>query len=243
MNKTAAALIIGNELLTGKTQESNLLGLARTLRSLGIVLSRTVLVLDDKSTIAKEVSELASSHDYLFTSGGVGPTHDDVTQDGIAAAFGVPIVIDPTLEKMVRDYYKGDVNEGKLRLARVPEGARLVYATSSPWPVTVLNNVWIIPGIPEIFRMKLPIIQEHLGTGTPFVSRSVFVKMEEHDLKSILDDLVQGHPAVEVGSYPAWNNPNYHTKVTFDGKEQEAIDRAVQEFLGRLPENEPQWME
>ncbi len=243
MNKTAAALIIGNELLTGKTQESNLIGLARLLRSLGIVLSRVVLVLDDKTTIAKEVSELASSHDYLFTSGGVGPTHDDVTQDGIAAAFGIPIVTEPTLEKMVRNYYKGNVNDGKLRLARVPEGARLVYATSSPWPVTVLKNVWILPGIPEIFRMKLPIIQEHLGTGTSFVTRSVFVKMEEPDLKNILDGLVRGHPGVEIGSYPAWNNPKYHTKITFDGKEQEAIDRAVEELLGRLPKSEPQWME
>lgn len=244
MNRTAAALIIGNELLTGKTQESNLIELARLLRSLGIALSRVVIVPDNQSIIAKEVSELASSHDYLFTSGGVGPTHDDVTQEGIAAAFQVSVITHPVLEKMVRQYYRNDINAGKLRLALVPEGARLVYASSSRWPVTVMKNVWLLPGIPEIFRSKLPIIREHLDTENPFITRSVFTQMEEPDLKEILDEVVKGHPRVEIGSYPSWSNPKYRTKITFDGTVQESVDQATQDLLDRLPpDGEPQWME
>jgi molybdopterin-biosynthesis enzyme MoeA-like protein len=125
----------------------------------------------------------------------------------------------------------------------VPEGARLLTSTASPWPVAVFNNVWILPGIPEVFRMKLPIIREQLESASPFITRSIFTKMYEPDLKAILDDLVRNHPNVEIGSYPAWSNPKYRTKITFDGKDSESIGRAMQDLLALLPEGEPQWID
>jgi len=243
MARTAAALIIGNEILSGKIQDTNLVELARLLRSLGIKLQRVVVVADETATIAKEVSALASSHEYLFTSGGVGPTHDDVTLEAIAAAFGVPIVVDLTLEGMFRDHYGDRINEGHLRLARVPRGTRLVSTASERWPVAVLENVWILPGVPEIFRRKLRIVREHLEADAPFLSRAVFTKMDEASLKRVLDEIVGNHPTVEIGSYPNFSDPTYRTKITFDGTEAGPIERAVDELVALLPEGEPQWLE
>ena len=243
MSRTAAVLIIGNELLSGKIQEANLVELAQLLRSLGIELRRVVFIPDERDQIAREVSALASSHDYLFTSGGVGPTHDDVTLDSVAAAFGVPIVAHPDLVKLFEDHYGENLNEGHLRLASIPEGAQLISASASPWPVALMRNVWILPGIPEVFRMKLPIIKEHIQSDGPFITRAVFTKMDETDLTTLLDQVVQKHSEVQIGSYPTWNSPNYRTKITFDGKANDIIDKALEEFVTLLPDGEPQWVE
>src|SRR5207249_4156658 len=123
--KTAAVLVIGNELLSGKVEEANVPVLARTLRALGVELRRVVMVLDHIPTIAREVKELASTHDWLFTSGGVGPTHDDVTIEAVALAFGVPVVMSPLMESMLRDHYRERITEGHLRMALIPAGAAL----------------------------------------------------------------------------------------------------------------------
>ena len=243
MSRTAAVLVIGNELLSGKIQETNLIELAQLLRSLGIELRRVVFIRDERDQIARDVSSLASSYDYLFTSGGVGPTHDDVTLDGIAAAFDVPIVAHPDLVKLFEQHYGKNLNAGHLRLASIPEGAQLISASASPWPVALMKNVWILPGIPEVFRMKLPIIEEHIQSDRPFITRSVFTKMDEPDLKTSLDQLVDKHSEVDIGSYPIWNDQKYRTKITFDGKDEDLIEKALEDFLALLPEGEPQWIE
>lgn len=241
--KRAAALVIGNEILGGKIHEANVYELARTLRSLGIVLARVVVIPDDVPEIAAEVAALASRFDYVFTSGGVGPTHDDETMAGIAAAFGVPVVRSPELEELLRRHYGDALHENHLLLASVPEGARQLHGRRSAWPLTAVENVFILPGVPEIFRYKLDILREHLAGASPFVSRSVFTKLDEAELKPILDAVVSRHPDVEVGSYPRWNDPAYETKITFDAQDRDAVDRAFEEFLERLPEGEPQWTE
>ena len=243
MPRTAAALVIGNEILSGKIQESNLVELARVLRELGIDLKRVVVVTDDLATIAKEVSALASAHDFVFTSGGVGPTHDDVTMAGIASAFGVPVVAHPTLEEMLRRHFGERINDGHLRLALVPQGARLLTKPDSLWPVTVIENVWILPGIPEVFRKKLDIARDHLGGDPPYISRAVYTRLDEADLAPLLNEIVANHPDVAIGSYPAWSDKKFRTKLTFDGKDEAAINRALDAFLALLPEGEPQWME
>ena len=243
MSRTAAALIIGNEILSGKTQEENVIELARLLRELGIRLERVVVVADDVATLAKEVSALSSSHNFLFTSGGVGPTHDDVTMEGVASAFGVPVVSHPVLEDMLRRHFGERINDSHLRLALVPQGARLLSKPDSLWPATVIENVWILPGIPEVFRKKLGIVREHLGGDLPFLSRAVYTKLDETDLAPMLNEVVRNHPSVDIGSYPAWNEEKYRTKLTFDGKDGAAMGRAVDDFLALLPQGEPQWME
>ena len=238
--KTAAVLIIGNELLSGKVEEANLGVLARSLRDLGVHLRRVVMVLDDVDTIAREVHELSSTHDWLFTSGGVGPTHDDVTVDAVAKAFGVPVVTSPEMRTMLIEHYEERCTEGHLRMALIPEGATLETTETIRWPTIRLKNTWLMPGVPEVFRMKIPVIVEKLGRETPFVSTAVYTKMEEGDLKPLLDDVVAAFPEVDVGSYPKWLDPSYKTKVTFDGRDRTLVFAARDRFLSTLPATEPQ---
>src|SRR5262249_6660861 len=151
---TAAALLIGNELLTGKTHEANLVNLARTLRTVGVKLCRAVMVPDELEVIAAEVRALASSHDVVFTSGGGGPTHDDITIEAIALGFGVRAVVHPEFEALLHNVYKEKMTDAHLRMALVPEGAELVHHEETRWPTVRMRNVWILPGVPEAFRMK-----------------------------------------------------------------------------------------
>lgn len=243
--KTAAALVIGNELLSGKVEEANVHVLARALRSLGIELRRIVMVLDDIDVIAREVKELSASHDWLFTSGGVGPTHDDVTVRATAQAFGVRVVEDPTLAAMLREHYRERCTDGHLQMALVPEGASLESHDNVRWPTIRMGNTWLLPGVPEIFRMKLAVVIDRLaGTGgVGFVSRAVFTKMDEGDLKALLDRVVADFPDVSVGSYPKWQDPSYKTKLTFDGRDARRVDEARDAFLALLPAGEPQRVE
>lgn len=238
--KSAAALIIGNELLSGKIRDENLDQLARTLRSLGIALSRAVFVEDDLATIAREVSELSQSYDVVFTSGGVGPTHDDVTIDAVASAFGARVVTDEHFAGLIRQAYGARCTEAHLRMARVPEGAELVSSREITWPTVLMRNVWVMPGVPEIFRMKLSIVRERLRGPIRFVSHVVYTQIEESDLKPLLDQVVQQHPNVQVGSYPKWLDPSYRTKVTIDATDPAAVKAALGSLLSLLPPGEPQ---
>ncbi len=234
--KRAAALVIGNELLSGKIAELNVLVLARTLRSIGIALERVLMIPDERALIAREVRELSAAHDVVFTSGGVGPTHDDVTIDAISDAFGVSAEVMPELETQLRAYYRETITEGHLLMARAPAGSRLLANAEHPWPTIVKENVWILPGVPQIFAMKMPIIAAELGGAPRFVSLAVFTTLDEGLLKPLLDRVVAAHPAVEVGSYPKWHEPRYKTKLTFDGIDSVAVQRARDSFAASLPQ-------
>ncbi|MGH7438799.1 MAG: competence/damage-inducible protein A [Polyangiaceae bacterium] len=246
-SQTAAILVIGNEILSGKVEEANVAVLARELRTLGIVLRRVVVVLDDVDTISAEVTELARTNDWLFTSGGVGPTHDDVTIEAVAKAFGVRVVSSPEMEAMLRAHYKERCTEGHLRMALIPEGAALEVSAAVRWPTLRLRNTWLLPGIPEVFKMKLPVVVERvrrLSTAAqPFVTHAVYVKMDEGDLKPLLDRVVEAFPDVSVGSYPKWLDPSYKTKLTFDGQDAPRAMAARDAFVASLPQGEPQRIE
>jgi molybdenum cofactor synthesis domain-containing protein len=234
--KTAAALIIGNELLSGKIADANLVVLARVLRGLGVQLRRVVMTLDDLDTIAGEVRSLSADHDVLFTSGGVGPTHDDVTIEAVARAFGATVVVSRPMEQMLRDYYRERATEGHLLMARIPEGARLVSSGKVPWPTVVMRNVWVLPGVPEIFQMKMPLVQAELAGGAPFLSMAVYTTLDEGQIKALLDRVVEAHRDVEIGSYPKWSDPEYKTKLTFDGVVEARVRAARDAFVIGLPE-------
>lgn len=238
--RTAAALIIGNEILSGKVHEQNLVVLARALRVLGICLRRVVMIADEISTIAGEVTRLAATHDVLFTSGGVGPTHDDLTIQAVAVAFGTEVEVAPGIEAMIRGHFGEAVTPGHLLMARVPKGCELIASETIKWPTVKMNNVWVLPGVPEVFKMKLAVVTQHLTAGRPFVSRAVYTNLDEAFLVPLLDQVVERNPAVEVGSYPKWRDPEYRTKLTFDGLDQAAVDAALQQFVELLPEGEPQ---
>jgi molybdenum cofactor synthesis domain-containing protein len=239
-SRTAAVVLIGNELLTGKVQDENLFVLAKTLGQLGIRVRRVITIPDEVDTIAAEVRALSEKYSVVFTSGGVGPTHDDLTVEGVARAFGVAVVESPTMAAMLRGHYRERCNDAHLRMALIPEGAELTTNADVAWPTIVMRNVWLLPGIPEVFRMKLSHVRDGLGGGTPFVSRAVYTKLDEGELKPLLDAVVAEHPNVEVGSYPKWHDASYRTKLTFDAQDVELVGQAVEAFLKLLPAGEPQ---
>lgn len=238
--ETAAALLIGNELLNGKVHEANLVELARTLRSNGVRLLKVVMIPDELDVIATELAALSRAHDVVFTSGGVGPTHDDITIEAVARAFGVEAVLHPELLALLDGFYGDKVTDGHRRMALVPEGADLVTHEEVRWPTVRMRNVWVLPGVPEAFRMKLAVVRASVQGATRFHAREVFTRMDEPDLKPLLDRVVKTHPDVEVGSYPKWFDPSYKTKVTFDATQVSKLDAAVAAFLASLPEGEPQ---
>ena len=239
----AALLLIGNELLSGKVQEQNLQPLAKMLRAQGIELARVVTVPDVLAQIAAEVRGLAAAHEWLFTSGGVGPTHDDVTMAGVAAAFDCPIVRHPDFEAKIRSQYGDRLKDAHLRMADVPAGSVLVTGNPPTWPVVRKENVWIMPGVPEVFRMKLALVQETLPKRTGFRTHSIYTNLDEGQLAPLLESVVAAFPEVEVGSYPKWFDPTYKTKLTFDGQNAAKVAEASDRFLALLPAGEPQKIE
>jgi molybdopterin-biosynthesis enzyme MoeA-like protein len=232
--ETAAFLAIGNELLTGKVVEANLAPLAKTLRALGIELTTAEILLDHVPTLATAIARLSKAHGVVVTSGGVGPTHDDVTIEAVAQAFGRKVVREPTLVALVRETFGERTSEAHLRFADVPEGAQLRRTPDVSWPTPVVENVWILPGVPEVFRMKLATLRSWVKGPTPFVSHALVLNQDEVELKDTLDLVVAAHPAVSIGSYPALFNPRYRTRITFDGTSEALVLEALEDLRSRV---------
>jgi molybdenum cofactor synthesis domain-containing protein len=235
VTRSAAVLVIGNEILTGKVEEANVVYLARELFALGIVLKRVIVCPDDTDTIARDVNALRASFDYVLTSGGVGPTHDDVTVPAIAKAFGARLVRDAHSERMIRDHFGERTTEGHLRMAEIPEGAELIASERIPWPVLRCENVFVMPGVPEIFRLKFELVRERLVAGAPFHSRALYTWCDEGEIASLLERVEHAHPGVTIGSYPRIGDPEYSVKITFDGGDLAAVTRALEECHAQIP--------
>ncbi len=233
--RTAAALVLGNELLTGKVQDQNLTGLAGMLFEIGIELRRAVFCPDEEETIVAELAGLSRDHDWVFTSGGVGPTHDDVTMAAVGRTFSRPMERSPEIEELLREYFGDDLQAHHLRMADLPQGAVLVTSPRVRWPTVRVANVFILPGQPEIFRSKLAILSEHLGGATPFVSRAVRTSSEEGQIAPLLEEICREHPTVSIGSYPQWGDAPARVVVSVDGRDRAAVDRAVEALHTALP--------
>jgi len=234
MGKTAGIILIGNEILSGKIIDVNAAYLCRELRDLGVDVRRIVAIPDDIGLIAAEVREASRAYDLVFTSGGVGPTHDDVTIQGIAAGMEVPVILHPHLAGLLARFYKGELDDTRRKMAEVPDGSQLLAADSLMFPVIVFRNIYIFPGVPEIFRQKFDAIRERFRE-QPFFLKSVFVRIGEATLAGFMNDLLKTYPLLLVGSYPEFSNPDYKVKVTLESKDRDYLDRALSEFLAKLP--------
>jgi molybdenum cofactor synthesis domain-containing protein len=234
MAKTAGIILIGNEILSGKVVDANASYLCRELRALGVDVRRISVIPDEVDLIAAEVEEFSRSFDVVFTSGGVGPTHDDVTMDGVARAFGVPVVRDARLVQLLERYAKGRLNEARLRMADVPEGAELMAGEALMFPAVVVRNIYVLPGVPEIFRQKFEALKERFRE-SPFHLCSILVNVPEGTLADYLNELLRSHPDLLLGSYPELSNPEYKVKVTLESKDREYVARAVDQLLEQLP--------
>ena len=234
MAKSAGIVLIGNEILSGKIHDANAAYLCRELRALGVEVRKISVIPDELEPIAEEVAQFSRAYDYVFTSGGVGPTHDDVTIEGVARAMRVSVVRDPRLVALLEGFYKGNLNTARLKMAEVPDGAELLAADSLIFPAIVIGNVYIFPGVPEIFRQKFDAIKERFRE-QPYHLRSVFVRIGEGTLADFLNDLLKNYPLLLLGSYPEFSNPDYKVKVTLESKDGEYLERALAELVARLP--------
>jgi FAD synthetase len=233
MSKTAAIIVIGNEILSGKTRDENSPYLARELRDLGVNVRKISVIPDELTVISQEVRQCSSSNDYVFTTGGVGPTHDDLTMDGIATAFGRGIRRNADLEETVRHFYSRELVEGNLRMADIPDGARLVGGKGLWFPVVAVENVYIFPGVPEILRRKFERIKEGFREA-PFHLREVYLKADEGQIAGILHRVLAEFSELLLGSYPYFDNPVYSIKLTLESKDPSYLDRAHAMLIAEL---------
>jgi molybdenum cofactor synthesis domain-containing protein len=212
--KKAGIIIIGNEILSGKIHDTNSYYLASELRRLGVIVMRILTIPDEIDVIASETCEFSKKYDYVFTSGGVGPTHDDVTMEGIAQGFGVKLIRHPELE----DFF-----------------ASVVRNREMGYPLVMFRNLYIFPGIPEYLREKFSHVSEELRTPVFYLKR-YFLNARESEIANTLNAVVKKHRDVIFGSYPVLNDPEYKIIVTAESKSENALNEAGNDFVKMLPE-------
>lgn len=203
---TAALIIIGDEILSGRTQDANLAYLAKWLNVQGIRLKQVRVVADEMDAIAEAINALRGKYDYVFTTGGIGPTHDDITVDAIAAALGVGVVIHPEARAILAGYYKDKLTDARLRMARVPEGASLLENARTGAPGIRIGNIFIMAGVPVITQGMLASLDGKLEGGAPVLSRSVGAWTAESRVAELLGAVEKAHDGLQIGSYPFWRD-------------------------------------
>jgi molybdenum cofactor synthesis domain-containing protein len=236
---TAALAVIGDEILSGRTQDKNVAQLATWLNVQGIRLAEVRIVPDVTERIVETVNALRASHDYLFTTGGIGPTHDDITVDAIAAAFEVPVVVHPQARAILEEYYRGrpgGLNEARLRMARVPEGAELIANPSSGAPGVKIGNVYILAGVPHIAASMMDALTGTLEGGRPVVSVTVGARAPESEVAELLRETERAHPGVAIGSYPFFKDGQYGANFVVRSDDGDLARSTAGELAQRLAE-------
>jgi FAD synthetase len=234
MAKTAGIMVIGNEILSGKVVDTNSPYMCQELRALGVDVRRIVVIPDDIAVIASDVMTFSRAFGYVFTTGGVGPTHDDVTIEAIAQGLQRRLVIHPELDALLQQHWAERPSTARQKMASVPEGAQLLMEPSLPIPVLQVDNVYIFPGIPQLFRRKFDSIKERFRE-LPYHVRVVYVNTRESDFAHLLDTVVQEFPELLLGSYPEVANPNYRVKLTLESKDAAYLERAWARLLALFP--------
>jgi molybdenum cofactor synthesis domain-containing protein len=236
-NPTAAILIIGDEILSGRTQDTNTHFLAGELTAHGITLKQVRVVADDREAIVNAVHDLSPDHTHVFTSGGIGPTHDDITADCIAAAFGVPIGIRDDARALLTGFYQArnaDVTAARLRMARIPEGATLIDNPVSVAPGFTLKNVHVMAGVPAVFRAMVAGLLPTLAGGTPLLSKTLRLMYPESHIAKPLGAIARANPDISVGSYPFNQDGKYGTNIVARGPDVTRLDAVLDQLAKKL---------
>lgn len=232
----AGIVVIGNEILSGKTVDSNSAFLARELRQLGVALKRVTVIPDELDVIAETVRDFHSTFDLVFTSGGVGPTHDDITIEGVARALGRRVIVHPVLESKIREYLNGrPANAAHLKMAEVPEGAELLMDDRLRFPTIKLENIYILPGIPEILQQKFLALKERFVVD-PYYLKVIYTNEIESTIAVYLNETLREYPELLLGSYPKIGDAEYRVKVTLESKDRDYVERAFTHLLHVLPQ-------
>lgn len=233
---TAALLIIGDEILSGRTQDANLAYLAKWLQVQGIRLKEVRVVADEMDAIGEAVKALSGGYDYLFTTGGIGPTHDDITVDAIAAALGVPVVVHPKARAILAGYYGDKLTDARLRMARVPEGADLIENPRTMAPGIRIGNIFIMAGVPVITQGMLASLDGQLEGGLPVLSRSVGAWTQESQAAATLLAVEKANPGVQIGSYPFWRQGKTGANFVIRSTSEEQLAAVAESLMAALRE-------
>ena len=235
---TAALLVIGDEILSGRTQDKNVAQVATWLNRQGIRLPEVRIVADDQAQIASAVNELRGAYDYLFTTGGIGPTHDDISVDSIAAALGVPVIVHPRARQILENYYatRGGLNDARLRMARVPEGADLIENRESGAPGVKIGNIYMMAGVPSIAARMLEALDGKLEGGRPVVSMTVGAFAPESEVADLLRATEEAHRGVSIGSYPFFKDGRFGANFVMRSEDGELVERTAEDLQRRLSE-------
>jgi FAD synthetase len=234
VDRTAGILIIGNEILSGKVVDTNSPFLTRELRRLGVTVKRILTIPDELDDIATAVAEFHRAYDFVFTSGGVGPTHDDVTMEGVARGLNRTVIRHPAIEGRIREVYKDKINDARLKLSEVPDGTELIVDGRLGFPTIKCENVYILPGIPEILEQKFHAIRERFAA-SPYFLRVVYTTEGEGAIAEHLNATLATFPELLLGSYPKIGDPEYAVKLTLESKDEAYVDGALRHLLALLP--------
>jgi molybdenum cofactor synthesis domain-containing protein len=232
---SAGILVIGNEILSGKVVDTNSPYLCRELRALGVDVERIATIPDTIEVIAEFVKALSQAYDFVFTSGGIGPTHDDLTIEGVAAAFGRPIERSDSIVARITRALGKEPSESQLKMARIPAGASLLDAGDLWFPLVIVENVYILPGIPELLRKKFESARERFR-GVPFVLKRVYVTAMESEIAEDLHALLERFPELMLGSYPKIQEESFRVLLTLESRDAGYVQNALDALLERLPE-------
>ena len=230
---TAGLLVIGNEILSGKVVDTNSPYLAAELRTLGVDLERILTIPDEVELIAREARIMSDAYDYVFTSGGIGPTHDDVTMQAIALAFEREVVVNQSMCDRIQRARGRPANESERKMAMIPADAKVIDAGDLWFPIVIVENVHIFPGIPELLKKKFQSIRDRFR-GVPFHLKRVFVKPHESDIAHSLNALLGDFPELMLGSYPRIREAEYRVLLTLESRDPHYLDRALESLLSRL---------
>ena len=231
--KRVAIILIGNELLSGKIQDENGHYAARRLRGMGASLTRISVIPDEADIIEAEVNACSTQNDVVITSGGVGPTHDDITLECIASAFGGALVTNPTLSEVLERYFGERITPAHRRMSQIPDMAELIEVGPDTWPIVKVRNVFVLPGVPEAFRAKFEALADQLRSGQWYL-RSLYLNADEGSIAALLQELEDDH-GVTVGSYPKWRRADHKVRITIEARRPETVNAAVNIALSRLP--------
>lgn len=234
MTKTAAIIIIGNEILSGKVVDKNGPYLAKELRLLGVDVRKIVVVPDEELVIAEEIAKTWPHYDWVFTTGGIGPTHDDVTIHGIAQGLEREVLRDQEMESYLRERYGSRFNNAVLKLAEVPAGSQTIRTEKLRYPVVRVENIFIFPGIPEITRRKFDAIKE-MFKERPFFIKKILLNLREEEIADSLSGVLGKYPQLLLGSYPVSNQSEFKVILTLESKDSEYLEGAFTHLLGQLP--------
>ena len=238
-NPTASMLVIGDEILSGRTRESNMHFLAIELSKVGIDLKEVRIVRDYKPAIISAVRTLSASFDFVFTSGGIGPTHDDITSECMAEAFNCQIDINKDARNILEDYYRGlgkKLNSARLRMARIPKGAELINNSVSAAPGFSIENVHVMAGVPKVFQAMVSRILKTLKRGTPTLSRTLKLLLAESEIAALLEKLATDYPKLSIGSYPFDINSEFGVNIVVRGDSSELIDEFINNLETKIKE-------